>query len=225
MQIDIHHRPSNTAAKISMSAGDQLTTEAGSMIAMSGHLEVQTSTHKRGSGSILKSVKRMLGGESFFLNHYSTRTPGELWLSTALPGDMRLLKLNGSTLIVQSGSFVAIENSVHMDVGWQGLKSLFSGEGLFWLKMSGSGQVLLSSFGSIYEVDVHDTYIVDTGHIVAFEETLSFSLTKAGKSWISSIIGGEGIVCKFSGRGKVYCQSHNSGSFGSTLTPHLKPKG
>jgi uncharacterized protein (TIGR00266 family) len=119
---------------------------------------------------------------------------------------------------------MACEPNVQVDVGWQGFKSMFSGESLFWLKASGSGQMILSSFGSIYEVDVQDTYIVDTGHIVAFEETLSFSLSKAGSSWWHSILGGEGIVCRFKGRGKVYCQSHSPNSFGSELTPHLRPR-
>ena len=46
---------------------------------------------------------------------------------------------------------------------------------------------------------VDGEYIVDTGHIVAFNETLNFSLSKAGKSWMSSILGGEGLVCRFQG--------------------------
>ena len=67
-------------------------------------------------------------------------------------------------------------------------------------------------------------YIVDTGHIVAFNETLDFSMTKAGKSWLSSILGGEGLVCKFKGMGTVWCQSHNPASFGTSLTPALRPR-
>jgi uncharacterized protein (AIM24 family) len=81
---------------------------------------------------------------------------------------------------------------------------------------------VLSSFGAIYPIEVNGDYIVDTGHIVAFNETLNFSITKAGKSWIQSIFGGEGMVCKFSGRGTVWCQSHNTKSFGNLLGPKLK---
>lgn len=225
MKIELHHRPAGTSAKILFSAGEQLTAESGSMIAMSSHISVQTSSYKRNQGSILKAMKRIFAGESFFLNHYTANAPGEIWLSTALPGDLLVKTLTqGSNLIIQSGSFMASEPTVQVDVGWQGFKSMFSGESLFWLKASGSGQMVLSSFGSIYEVDVQDTYIVDTGHIVAFEETLSFSLSKAGSSWWHSILGGEGIVCRFKGRGKVYCQSHSPNSFGSELTPHLRPR-
>jgi uncharacterized protein (AIM24 family) len=41
---------------------------------------------------------------------------------------------------------------------------------------------------------------------------------------MSSILGGEGLVCKFKGKGIVWVQSHNSSSFGSALGPKLKPR-
>ena len=82
---------------------------------------------------------------------------------------------------------------------------------------------LSTTFGAIYKVEVDGEYIVDTGHIVAFEETLNFKLSKAGKSWISSFLGGEGLVCRFEGHGTVWCQSHNSGSFGNAMSSSLRP--
>ncbi len=225
MQIDFMHQPGNTAARIALTAGETVTVEGGAMIAMSGHLAVETTTHKKGAGGLLKAVKRMFAGESLFLNHFTATTaPGEVWLGSALAGDMMRYELDNETLIVQGGSFVACEHAVNIDMGWQGFKNLLSGESLFWLRLSGRGQVVLNSFGAIYPVEVDGEYIVDTGHIVAFNETLDFELTKAGKSWLSSILGGEGLVCKFKGRGTVWCQSHNPGSFGSNLGPSLKPR-
>ena len=103
-------------------------------------------------------------------------------------------------------------------------KALFSGESMFWIKCSGTGNVLLSSFGAIYTVDVTEDYVVDTGHIVAFEDTLQFKIAKAGASLIGSFLGGEGLVCRFSGQGKLYCQSHNPPSFGKMLGPTLKAR-
>jgi len=223
MHIELIHRPGNTAAKLKLNRGESVTAEAGAMIAMSGDINITTTTHKKGSGSLLKSVKRMLGGESFFLNHFETPRGGaELWLGTGLAGDMLVQQLENETLIAQGGAFVACESSIDVDSGFQGFKNLLSGESLFWLRLQGSGQVLLSSFGAIYPIEVDGEYIVDTGHIVAFNETLDFSLTKAGKSWVSSFLGGEGLVCKFRGRGTVWCQSHNPVSFGSNLGPSLK---
>jgi uncharacterized protein (TIGR00266 family) len=95
---------------------------------------------------------------------------------------------------------------------------------LFWLKVKGNWTVIINSFGAIYPIYIDGEHIVDTGHIVAFEESLNFSLTKAGKSWVSSFLGGEGLVCKFKGKGTVWIQSHNSASFGSILGSKLKPR-
>lgn len=225
MNIDFMHQPGNTAARIFLSPGETCTVEGGAMIAMSGHLDVQTTTHKKGAGGFFKAAKRLFAGESLFLNHFTaTREAGEVWLGSSLAGDMMRYDLDNETLIVQAGSFVACEHDVNMDMGWQGFKNLVSGESMFWLKLSGKGQVVLNSFGAIYPVEVDGEYIVDTGHIVAFNETLDFSLTKAGKSWLSSILGGEGLVCKFKGKGTVWCQSHNPASFGLSLSPALRPR-
>lgn len=225
MQIEFIHQPGNTAARVRLGPRETLTTEGGAMIAMSAHLGVETTTHQRGKGGLLKAVKRVFAGESFFLNHFSTTDlPGEIWLGSTLAGDMMRYALDNETLIVRSGAFVAVEQGVDIDSGWQGFKNFLSHEGLFWLRLSGRGQVILNAFGAIYPVEVDGEYIVDTGHIVAFNETLDFTLTKAGKSWISSMLGGEGLVCKFKGRGTVWCQSHNPGSFGRNLTGLLKPR-
>ena len=112
-----------------------------------------------------------------------------------------------------------------MDMSWQGFgKAVFSGESAFWIRMSGSGPLILSAFGAIYPIQVDGEVIVDTGHIVAFEESLSWDITKAGKSWVSSFLGGEGLVAKFKGQGTVWCQSHNADSFGEALGPSLLPR-
>jgi uncharacterized protein (TIGR00266 family) len=225
MQTEIVHSPGNAAARIRLDAGETLTAEGGSMIAIGGEVSLQTSTHQKGKGGILKAAKRWLGGESFFLNHYTAgHSGGEVWLAQTLPGDMMKLALEGNTMIVQAGSFVACSSGVGMEVGWQGFKNFLSGESLFWLRIGGTGRLILSSYGAIYPVRVNGEYIVDTGHIVAFDETLQFKLSKAGKSWLSSILGGEGLVCKFQGQGTVWCQSHNAPSFGWAIGPKLRPR-
>lgn len=223
MQVELMHRPGNTAAKITLQPGETCTAESGAMIAMSGHMDITTTTHKKNSGGLLKAAKRMIAGESLFLNHFDPKgKPGEVYFGTDLAGDMMSLDLDNENLIVQSGSFLACEDSIDIDLGWQGFKSLFSGENVFWLNLKGRGKVVLSSFGAIYPVEVDGEYIVDTGHIVAFNESLNFSITKAGKSWLHSFLGGEGLVCKFKGKGTVWCQSHNPKSFGMALRPSLR---
>jgi uncharacterized protein (TIGR00266 family) len=226
MQTEIIHSPGASAARVRLDGGESLTAEGGSMIALGGEVTLETTTHQKGgSGGLLKAAKRLLGGESFFLNHYTAGlSGGEVWLAQTLPGDMMKMALENQTIIVQAGSFVACSAGINLDVGWQGFKNFLSGESLFWLRINGTGRVILSSYGAIYPVPVNGEYIVDTGHIVAFDETLNFKLSKAGKSWISSLLGGEGLVCRFQGQGIVWCQSHNAPSFGKTLGPKLRPR-
>lgn len=225
MTIDILMKPGSSVAKVQLQAGEQLTAEGGAMIAMSSDVAMQTSTYKKNSGGIMKGLKRMLSGESFFINHYTAGSSGgEVFLAPALSGDMFVHQLDNSGLIVQSGSYLASEPDVEIDFNWQGMKSLFSGESLFWLNINGSGKVILNAYGAIYPVEIDGEYIVDTGHIVAFEKGLKFSISKVGKSWFSSFLGGEGFVCRFRGKGTVWCQSHNPGSFGASIGPKLKPR-
>lgn len=224
MQISISLGPSNTVAEINLEQGETCTTEAGAMIAMSPNLNIETSTHKKGRRGLVKALKRLFAGESFFMNHYTASGQAKLYLAPTLSGDIFEHHLSGDKIIIQSGSFLACSQQINLNTGWQGFQSIFSGESLFWLEASGQGQVLVTAFGSIYCVEVEDSYIVDTGHIVAFEESLKFTLSKAGSSWWHSIAGGEGIVCRFKGKGKVWCQSHNPSSFGFALAPHLKSR-
>ena len=142
MNIDLLHRPGNSAARVILSPGEHLTSESGAMIAMSDNLALTTTTHKRDSGSFFAAAKRLLAGESLFLNHFSaTSAPGEIFLAATLPGDMLRYDLRAENLIVQAGSFVACESSVNVNFGWQGFKSFFSGESIFWLQISGTGPV------------------------------------------------------------------------------------
>ena len=226
MNVEIVHSPGNAAARLKLQNGESVTAEAGAMIAMSGNVNIETSTYQKGQGGVLKALKRMISGESFFLNHFTASADGdEVWVSPVLAGDLLTHEINGETLIVQSGSFLAAEKTIQMDMNWQGFKTMFSGESMFWLRVSGTGKVVLSAFGAIYPIEVDGEYIVDTGHIVAFDETLNFTISKASASLIGSFLGGEGLVTRFTGKGTVWCQSHNAGSFGRALGPQLRPRG
>lgn len=226
MQFGIEARPAASVVRLNLDQGEAVTCEVGAMVAMSTGMTVETSSGKKGGkGGLMKGLKRMFSGENFFLNHFTAHDSDQtLILGPKLMGDVLHHDLNG-TLIVQGSSWLASETNIEIDATWQGLgKAIFSGETMFWVKCSGVGDLFLSSFGAIYEVDVDGEYTVDTGHIVAFEETLQFRIGKAGQSLIGSFLGGEGLVCKFQGQGKLYCQSHNPPSFGAMLGPKLKSR-
>ena len=170
-------------------------------------------------------LKRIVAGESLFLSVFRSPQDGNtIWLAPRLIGDLLIYEMTGQDLVVQATSYLACSSEVDLDVGFEGFKSLFSGESIFWLTFSGHGVALLASFGAIYEVEVDGEYIVDTGRIVAFERSLDFSIAKATKGLMSTFLSGEGFVCRFKGKGKVFCQTHNPGAFGTTVGSQLPPR-
>jgi len=225
MEIKILQQPDCAIAHVTFNAGEELVAEAGTMIAMSGYINVSTTLRQGKGGGILGGLKRMLAGESLFLSVFRSPTAGcELFLAPKLLGDIVHYQVSNVGLVVQATSYLASSANVDIDLGFQGFKSVFSGESIFWLDISGRGDLLLSSFGAIYEIDVDGEYVVDTGHIVAFEKNLNFTIGKPGSSWIGAFLGGEGLVCRFKGKGKIFCQTHNAYAFGRLVGPQLPPR-
>lgn len=225
MEFKIFNQPAASALELRLNRGERIISESGAMISMTSGFQLETTTHTRGGGGLLKGVKRLLSGESFFVSQFdATQDEQTLVLAPTLAGDVVHHPLEVGNLVVQGSSWLASTEGIDIDLSFQGIgKALFSSEGVFWIKCSGRGDIFLNSFGAIYEVQVDGGYVVDTGHIVAFEDTLEFNLGKSSKGWISSFASGEGLVAKFQGRGKVYCQTHNPPNFGSILGPMVRP--
>lgn len=225
MNVEILHQPDSAIAHITLGAGEELVAEAGCMIAMSGYINVSTTLRQGKGGGILGGLKRMVAGESLFLSVFRSPSAGnEIFLAPKLLGDILVYQITPDGLVVQATSYLASESDVDIELGFQGFKSVFSGESLFWLNISGRGLLLLTSFGAIYEVLVDGEYVVDTGHIVAFEKSLTFTISKPGSSWLGAFLGGEGLVCHFKGKGRLFCQTHNPSAFGRMVGSQLPAK-
>ena len=190
---------------------------------MTPSMRVETSAGATGGG-ILRGLKRMLAGESFFNNRFTATADDQtLILAPRLTGDIVREDINQTPLIVQSGSWLAHTGNIQLDTKWGGLKGFLGGEGLFFIKLSGEGSVLINSFGAIHRIDVDGSFVVDTGHIVAFEETLGFRITRVG-GWFATFFSGEGLVCRFEGRGRLWIQSRNPSEFGKFMGVKLPPR-
>ena len=211
MQVDIHSGPSFALGEISVPPGGAVRVEAGAMAMTRGDVEMATSTR----GGFMKGLRRSLGGESFFVNDFTSQRGGVVGVAAILPGDMALVPLDGSgALLVQSGSWTASDTGVDVDSKWGGGRSFFSGEGLLLLRCTGSGDLLLSTYGALRRLDLAagEVMTLDTGHVVAFDESVQYAVRKAG-SWKSSILGGEGLVTDFTGPGRVWYQTRNTSDF------------
>lgn len=232
MQIEIKNRGTFASALVTLDEGEEFVSEAGSMFRASANLDIDVTTRSHGKGGILAGVKRWLAQQSFFFSTYRVEGggKGELGLAPTHQGEIQSLELDGSAAwYCTGGSFLGATSSLRIDTEFQGMKGLFSGESLSFLRLEGAGTMLVSAFGRMAEVDVSDELVVDTGHVVAFDENLEYSISKAGTSWMHSFFGGEGLVMRFKRKagaesaGRLIVQSHNPKDLGpqlGALLPH-----
>ena len=170
----IEHDPAYASLKLSLLPNQSVTVEAGAMAAMDSCIDMKSKVN----GGFAKGLGRMFGGESLFTSEFTAQgQSGDLYVSPGVPGDIIHYLLDGSrSLMVQSSGFVAAAPGVTIDSKFQGFKGFFSGESLFLLKVTGQGDFWFSSFGAIIEIPVDGSYVVDTGYIVAFEDTLNYKV-------------------------------------------------
>ena len=142
--------------------------------------------------------------------------------SPALPGDLLAVNLQGESLMVQSGSYVASAVDIDVDTRWSGAKTFFASEGLVMLRARGRGELLMSSYGAIHDMELQagQTQTVDTGHLVAFTEGIDFRVRTIG-GIKSTMFSGEGLVVDLTGPGRVLLQSRSTDQFLAWLIPQL----
>ena len=173
----------------------------------------------------MKGLKRAaLGGESFFMNTFTATPPGDqIGLAAPLPGDIAHWPLTGQTVYLQSVAYLASALGIEVDTSWGGAKTFFSSEGLFVLKVSGTGDLLVSAYGAIHAIDLAagQSYVVDTGHMVGWSEGVTYAVSKAGGGWKQTLLGGEGLVCTLTGPGRIYLQTRSTTDFINWLVPKL----
>jgi uncharacterized protein (TIGR00266 family) len=215
------HSPSFSALIFSLKQGQSVVAEAGAMMYMHRSIEIQTT--KRSKGFMKSLATSMLGGESFFVNTFTaTSGPGKLALVGPTMGDIKELDVSRQGMVLQSGAYLASTPNVQTDTKWQGLKGFLSERDIVMLHISGQGSVWVSTFGGIVEMDLKpgETLAVDTGHLVAFPDTMQFSVRRVG-GWKSTFLSGEGIVSDLTGPGKVLMQTRHLPAFVNSLMPYL----
>jgi uncharacterized protein (TIGR00266 family) len=229
MRFSIEHGPAFAWLKVQLAPNEVVSAEAGAMVRRDPHVVMATrlnASRKAGIFGVIVAffvalIRKFAGGETVFVNDFSAPSAGEVVLAPTLSGHIVHRQLNAQErLLVQSGSYLASSGDVNTRVRWGGLRSLFGGEGLVLLECSGNGDLFINSYGGIVPVQVDGSYVVDTGHIVAFDGTLDFRVRSIGgvKAFLFS---GEGLVCEFSGRGTVYVQSRNLKSLVGWISPML----
>lgn len=222
---EIHYPGSFALAVISLQDGQSIAAEAGAMVSMSANVEL----HSEMKGGVFGALKRAVGGETMFVSTFTARGgPGEVTLAPGMPGAVAGIEMMDQTFKVQSSSYLAGDTSLVVDTKFGGAKTFFGGEGLFVLEISGTGLLLVSSFGAIHRRVLRpgEAYVVDTGHLVAWEGHMQYNLRKAARSgYLRSLLSGEGLVAEFTGPGEILIQTRNLAEFAGLLKPFFPSQG
>ena len=226
LQHEITHGPSFAMLRVDLQPSQVVVAEAGSMVARHKHVNMEV---KMNAGSnpgffakvkafLIALIRKFVGGETFFVNHFSAPQPGSVWVAPTMSGSIQYRRMQGETITLSTGAYVASCGPLDMKMKFGGLKSLLAKEGAFFLQISGHGDLWFNSYGGVTPIDVNGSYIVDNGHLVGFEGNLTFDIKSAGGGMMGFMASGEGLVCQFNGQGRVYIQSRNTATLVDWLT-------
>jgi len=226
---EITHGPSFAMLRVDLQPGVTVVAEAGAMVARSEQVSMEVKMNASPSASFFAKLKaffialirKLIGGETFFVNHFQSSQPGSVWLAPTMAGQIAYRRLHGEKLTLSTGAYLAHVGALEMKMKFGGLKSLLAKEGAFFLELGGEGDLWFNSYGGVHAIEVDGSYLVDNGHLVGFEGNLTFTIKGAGGGLMGLVASGEGMVCEFTGQGRVYIQSRNLGSLVGWLTPLL----
>lgn len=207
MKYDIRYRPAFAAIFVTLEPRERITAEAGAMVSMDAGI---TMTTEFSGGLIPALMRKFFGGESLFVNVFQNNTnrPLNLVLTQSVIGDVEALKLDGKTICLEAGAYIAHAGGAKMGVKWAGFASWFAGEGLFKLQFSGKGRVLFGGYGGITHKEINGEFIVDSSHLLGYDSNIKLNVGLSG-GLLASITSGEGFVTKLKGRGTVLIQSRS----------------
>lgn len=213
---------------VSMKQGETIYCESDAMVMMETALDLKGKMTGGLGGAIMR---RFANGESFFQQHIeAVRGSGDCLLSPTLPGAIEVVDVGARQYLLNDGAFVAATSGTEMKVRTQSLgNALFAQSGGFFvMETAGTGQVVVSGFGSMFQLDVEPgkDVVIDNSHVVCWDNSLKYeiSVTTGGGSGsggiggflgniVNSVTSGEGIVLRFSGSGKVFICSRNRDAF------------
>lgn len=217
MKAEIKGEQAFSYVDIELEPGDAIITESDAMSSMDAAIDLAASFN---GGFVKGLLRKYLGSESLFISRFSnnTDTPRRLTIVQPTPGQVRKLTLDDSEFNLQPGAFIACTEGVKLGLRWAGFVSWIAREGLFKLQVTGSGDVFYGAYGALLDKEIDGEYIVDTSHLVAYGPGISLKLQLAGGIF-SSFFGGEGLVTRVQGKGKIVIQSRSISGLAGWLNP------
>lgn len=219
----ITHSPTFALLRVDLVGNSTVLAETGSMVARTSNvnMEVKMNASKKDGvlgfllALVVAMVRKLIGGESFFVNHFTAQRngdvtePASVWLAPTMSGPIVHRQLQGETLVLSRGAYLASNGEVDLKMKWGGWKGLIAKEGLFMLEVTGVGDLWFTSYGGVEVMEVNGSFVLDNGHLVGYEGDLKMGIKNAGGGVFGFVASGEGLVCEFTGRGRVYVQTRN----------------
>ena len=203
----------------------EIYAEAGKML----YKTANVSWESRMSGETLGqkiwgALKRKVMGESLFFTYFRASSDGEVGFAGSYPGRIHVFDLKaGESVMAQRDSFLFAQASVQLSVAF--VKKLgagfFGGEGFILEKLTGPGAVFIHGGGDFVEFTLKSGEVlqVDTGCVVAFDDTIDYDIQMAG-GIKTAIFGGEGLfLATLTGPGRVIVQSMTLNKLRRELAP------
>jgi len=207
--------------EIELDPMETVIAEAGAMVYMEDGISFDTrmgdgSEPNQGMlGKLLSAGSRLIAGESLFMTHFTNRAgygKSRVAFSAPYPGTVIPIDLVtlGGRLIVQKDGFLCAAMGTKLSIVFNRRlgAGLVGGEGFILEKLEGDGMVFIHAGGTVIEKQLRgETLRVDTGCIVAFEESIDYDIETTG-SLKSMVFGGEGLfLATLRGTGRVWLQS------------------
>lgn len=212
--------------RIRLKQGQELYAEAGKMV----YKQPQVAWETRMSGQtlgekLIGAMKRKIMGESLFLTYFRSSGTGEVGFAGSYPGRIQPFTLAaGQSVLVQRDSFLVAQATVQLNLAL--VKRLgvgfFGGEGFVLEKLTGPGTVFIHGGGDFIDFTLppNEVLQVDTGSVVAFEDTVDYDIERAG-GIRTALFGGEGLfLATLRGPGRVIVQSMTLAKMRRELAPY-----
>ena len=208
------------AVEAELDPGETVIGEAGAMVYVDDGVTFKArmgdgSEADRGVlGKMISALKRKIVQESTFLTHFTnnTREIKKVAFASDIPGKIipiDLKDVNGE-IIAQKSAFLCAAKGTRINIAFAKklMAGIFGGEGYVLQSLSGDGMVFLNAGGTIIEKHLQgETLLVETGSLVAFENTIEYDVRRSG-SLATMLWGGEGVfLSSLSGFGRVWVQS------------------
>lgn len=214
--------------EVDLRTRESIQLESGAMVYHNGEINLEGKMNSNGksglSGAIRALGRSMSSGESFFITKASGLTDtAKVALAPATPGAIKELQVGSEHWRLNTGAFLACDASVSYNMKRQKLSgAIFGGTGgLFVMETSGSGSLLINSYGDIVEIHLDGTkpFVVDNQHVVAWSESLDYNIKVA--SGIFGFTTGEGVVNEFHGTGTIMIQTRNIEGLAGLISPFV----